>query len=475
MKNKHRFFVNGKWIDSGEHYELRNPYNNRLIGLVSRAGPQHVEEAIQGAVRAFKITRGYSSAERAEILRKIAAGIGDKRDEFAETISLEAGKCLKQALAEVDRSILTFSIAMEEAKRIGGELLPMDLLPSNRGRTAIVRRFPIGPISGISPFNFPLNLVAHKLAPALAMGNTMVLKPASQTPLTALMLAEIVEKSGLVQGGFSVLTVSSKHAAPLVEDPRLKKISFTGSPEVGWEMKKRCGSKRITLELGGNAAAIVHEDADLKRVLERCMIGAFAYQGQICIHLQRLMIQEKIYGRLKKSLVREVKKLKIGDPLNPGTDIGPMIDIKEAKRVEEWILEARAAGAKILCGGRRKGTIVEPTVIEKCDPRLKVSDQEVFGPVLILRPYMDFNEALDMVNDSTFGLQAGVFTNDVNKIWKAYNELDVGGVVINDVPTFRTDMQPYGGIKNSGFGREGIRYAMEEMSEIKILSLHFPD
>jgi glyceraldehyde-3-phosphate dehydrogenase (NADP+) len=314
--------------------------------------------------------------------------------------------------------------------------------------------------------------VVHKLAPALAVGNPLILKPATQTPLSSLKLAEIVEKSGLVPGGFSVVTASSKDAAALVEDPRIRKLTFTGSPQVGWEMKRRCGNKKITLELGGNAAAVICPDADLEWALKRCLMGGFVYQGQVCIHLQRIIVHKSLYGHFRDAFVKAVRKLKMGDPLSPDTDIGPMIDEKEAGRIEKWVEEARTSGARILCGGRRRGSMVEPTVIDQCDPRQKVSDEEAFGPVVVLHQYGDFDEAVEMVNDSRFGLQAGIFTRDIKRVWKAFEDIEVGGLVVNDVPTFRSDNQPYGGVKDSGFGREGIKYAMEEMTEWKILSLN---
>ena len=466
------FYVNGRWLQSGTSYTLRNPWNGRALAQVCRAEAGHVELAIQGAVRAFRATRKYSSHERAEILGKIASGLEKRKAEMARTITLEAGKCIGHARAEVERSIATFTIAMEEAKRMGGEILPLDISAANKGRMALVRRFPVGPTAGISPFNFPLNLVAHKLAPAIAVGNPLVLKPATQTPLSALKLAEIVAGSGLVAGGFSVVTATSRDAAALVEDPRIRKLTFTGSPQVGWDMKTRCGMKRITLELGGNAAAVVCADADTEWALKRCVMGGFAFQGQICIHLQRLFVHDSLYPSFTRAFVRAVKKMKVGDPLQPLTDIGPMIDVNEAKRVEQWVEEARGSGARILCGGRRLGAVYWPTVIENCDPRQKVSDEEVFGPVVVLYRFRDLDDVLNRVNDSRFGLQAGIFTRDIRAIRQAFEDVETGGLVVNDVPTFRADNQPYGGVKESGLGREGVRYAMEEMTELKVLSLN---
>lgn len=469
MQESVGFFVNGTRRGSGARYELRNPYDGAVIARVCRAGRADVEEAIAGAVEAFKGMRRLSTAERAELLRGIAVRIRGCGRELAESIVREAGKPIRLAEAEVERAACTFSLAAHELFRIAGELVPLDVLAGTRGRTGLVRRFPLGPVAGITPFNFPLNLVAHKVAPAIAVGAPIVVKPATQTPLCALRLAEISCEAGLEAGAFSAVTASARDAAPLVEDARIKKLSFTGSAAVGWELKRRCGAKGITLELGGNAACIVHEDADLDLAVPKCVSGGFAYQGQICIHLQRLFLHEHIYDRFRDAFVTRARALRMGDPMAPETDIGPMLREEDAARVESWVGEAEAGGARVLCGGRRRGAMFEPTVIENCDPRLRVSDEEVFGPVVVLFRYGDFEEAIRMANDSRYGLQAGVFTRDMHRVWTAFEELEVGGVMVNEAPTLRVDNQPYGGCKASGIGREGLRYAMDEMTEARVL------
>jgi glyceraldehyde-3-phosphate dehydrogenase (NADP+) len=402
--------------------------------------------------------------------------LGQARQELAETIVSEAGKPITYAEGEVDRCILTFSIAEEEAKRIGGEVIPLDITAAAAGRTGITRRFPIGPIAAITPFNFPLNLVAHKVAPALAAGNTVVVRPASQTPFSSLILGRICMEAGVPKGAINVVPSPVAVAQKLLTDERIKKISFTGSDEVGWGLKDKCGKKKITLELGGNAAVIVHSDCDLDFAAERIAVGSFAYAGQICISIQRIYVEEAIFAVFKKRFLRAIKeKIGVGDPRKRTTVVGPMIDAASADRVMEWIQEAKDGGAKVPCGGKRKRNVIQPTVLTNVDPRMKISCREAFGPVVTLDAYRDFEEALNRVNDSVYGLQAGVFTRDIRRIHSAFCELDVGGVIINDYPTFRVDNMPYGGVKNSGMGREGVKYAIEEMTELKLLVLNLSD
>ncbi|MCK5683104.1 aldehyde dehydrogenase family protein [bacterium] len=469
---EYKFYLNGKMCSSKLKYKLFAPYKGKSIGNVYRPEKKHVEKAIDGACKAFEITRKYPVFKRVEILESIIQGIKKRKSELEKTIVLEAGKCLKHARGEVKRAICTFTIAKEECSRIEGGIIPLDILSANVNRTGIIKRFPIGPVLGITPFNFPLNLVAHKVAPAIASGNPIIIKPASQTPLSSLILAEIIQESGIESGAFSVLTVPGKDAEKMVQDSRIKKISFTGSADVGWKLKSICGKKRITLELGGNCAAIIHTDANLDYAIERSLMGAFAYQGQVCIHLQRLFIHKKIYKKFKKKFLDKVRNLKLGNPSYLKTDIGPMINIKEAKRVELWIREAEKDGAKVLMGGKREDNFVTPTVVENCPVESLLNRCEVFGPVLLLQEYDDFSDAVACVNNSEYGLQAGVFTNDIKRIWYSFDEIQTGGIVINDVPTFRVDSQPYGGLKSSGIGREGIKYAIEEMTEIKTLLLN---
>ena len=464
-------FINGKWVKTSTHAEVKNPFNDEVIAKVSQAGPKEIEDAITSAVTAFEKNRFAPAYERAEILEKIAFGLKHRREEIAKTIVLEAGKPLQFSLGEVDRAISTFTIAAEESKRMNGEVIPADRTPVGKGYTMLTRRFPIGPIAAISPFNFPLNLVAHKVAPALAVGNSVVLKPPPQAPLTSLLLAEIAEKAGTPPGMFNVVPCDVREAEKLATHDQMKMLSFTGSAKVGWYLKGKAGKKKVALELGGNAAGIVHEDADLEWTCQRLASGSFAYAGQVCISVQRIFIQDTIYEAFIKKFLGEVEEVKTGDPMDPQTLVGPLIDSEAADRVEQWIQEAKQGGAKILAGGGRKGNMIEPTVITDANPSLKVSCQEVFGPVVLVAPYKNMEEAIRLVNDSSYGLQAGVFTQNIQHILKAYESLEVGGVMINEYPMFRLDHMPYGGIKDSGFGREGVKYAMEEMTEIKLLAI----
>jgi glyceraldehyde-3-phosphate dehydrogenase (NADP+) len=459
------------WL-GGDTYEIASPYDGSTVAVVHRASPDDVERAIAAAVEAFEATRKLASWEREQVLQAISQGIAARRDELAETIALEAGKPLKTARLEVDRATFTFKIAAEESKRIYGEIVPLDWLPGNEGRRAEVRRVPLGVIAGISPFNFPLNLVSHKVAPALAAGNPILLRPASQTPLAALKLEEIVKQSGWPEGAFAVLPCTTETARPLVEDDRIKKLSFTGSPQVGWALKARAGRKKVTLELGGNAAVIVAADADVDYAAERVAWGGFSYAGQTCISVQRVYVHESVYDRFVSQLIPRVEALKVGDPLDPDTDVGPVIDGGNADRIEEWLDEAKEAGVEVLTGGVREGNVWRPTVLANADERLRVQCEEVFAPLLSVNSFDDVDDAIDKAGASEFGLQGGVFTHDTRIIEKAFDRIDVGGLMVNDVPTFRIDHMPYGGVKQSGLGREGLRYAIEEMTELKLLTIN---
>jgi acyl-CoA reductase-like NAD-dependent aldehyde dehydrogenase len=466
------FFLDGRWAEDGDIVEMRAPFNGEVIGRVVQGRRQHAEAAIATAVKAFGTTRRLPAFERQRVLRRISAAIAERKPEFARTIAQEAGKPIKSARAEVERAIFTFNIAAEESTRIYGEFLPLDWQEFTAGRWGIVRRFPLGPVAGITPFNFPLNLVAHKVAPAIAAGCPIVLKPAPQTPFCSLMLAECVQQAGWPDGGLNVVPLSNEDASLLVSDDRIKLISFTGSVPVGWDIKSRAGKKKVILELGGNAAVIVHNDADVAYAADRCVTGGFGYAGQTCISVQRILVEHSAYGRFTDLLVDGVKKLKAGDPLEESTDVGPLIRESDAIRTVNWIEEAVRGGARLLCGGRREGLVVEPTVLTGTKADMKVNCQEVFAPVLTVEPYKHFEDALRQVNHSSFGLQAGVFTRDAKLLFQAYEELEVGGVIAGDVPTFRVDHMPYGGIKDSGFGREGLRYAIEEMTEPKLLVMN---
>ena len=465
-------FIDGKWLNEGEPVEIRSPYDHSVVGEVHQATAAHAEAAVPAARRAFDTTKKSPSYERKRILNAISEGIRARHEEFSQLMCLEAGKPIKTARAEVDRAVFTFAVAAEEATRIGGEWLPLDWQSSTAGRAGIVRRFPLGPILAITPFNFPLNLVAHKVAPAIAAGCTIVLKPAPQTPLCSLLLAEVVASAGLTAGAFNVLPLANDVAEKLVSDDRLKMLSFTGSAKVGWALKQKAGKKKVTLELGGNAGVIVHSDADVTYAAERCVAGGFGYSGQKCISVQRIYVQRTAYEKFLSALVAGVKKLRMGNPADDSADVGPLINEGAARRTEEWIREAIAGGSKVETGGKREGSMVEPTVLTHTRPQMKVSCEEVFAPVVLVEPYDDFADAIRQVNDSPNGLQAGVFTRDVKLLFSAFEELEVGGVIAGDTSSFRIDHMPYGGVKDSGLGREGLRYAIEEMTEPRLLVLN---
>lgn len=463
------FYLGGKWISDRDAEPVRSPYDESIIAEVPNATAPDLEQAITAAAHTFEHTRKMASYERQRVLRAISSAIANRREELAQIMCQEAGKPIKAARAEVDRAVFTFEIAAEESTRITGAWLPLDQQPASRGRFGVLRRFPVGAIAAITPFNFPLNLVAHKVAPAIACGCTVVLKPAPQTPLSALMLAELIHEAGWPEGALSILPMSNVIAEPLISDDRLKLLSFTGSGAVGWKLKQQAGKKRVVLELGGNAGVIVHSDADLAHAAARCVVGGFSYQGQSCISVQRIYVHRSVFERFVDLLVTGVQKLKTGDPADELTDVGPLIRPSDADRVESWINEAVTAGARVLTGGRRHGSMIEPTVLVNTSREMRVSCMEVFAPLVICEPYDDFTDAVRRVNDSQFGLQAGVFTRDAQLIEYAYEELQVGGVIAGDVPTWRLDNMPYGGWKDSGLGREGVKYAIEEMTERKLL------
>ncbi len=469
MPTGYKFLIGGEWRESAKKAEVINPYSNEAVGVVFQASPQDIEDAIVAAQRAFAVTREMPSYRRAEILQNIVEGIKSKKAELIELMAKESGKPVQFGRGEVERSILTFTVAAEEAKRIHGEVLPFDLASHSERRFGIVRRFPIGLIAGISPFNFPLNLIAHKVGPCIASGNTMVLKPPSACPITGLTLARIIQDAGAPDGLFNIIPCCSSEAEVIVTDERIKMLSFTGSPEVGWHLKKKAGRKKVTLELGGNAGVIVDNGADLDFAVRRIAMGSFGNAGQSCIAVQRIYVHKDIYAEFESRFLEETRRLKVGDPMESDTVVGPMIDEQAARKVESWIEEAVAGGAQLLCGGKRNGAVLEPTIIVNAKKDMKVSCLEVFAPVVTLDRFEEFEDAVALVNDSKYGLQAGIFTNDMNKVFYAYNKLDVGGVIINDYPTYRIDNMPYGGVKESGVGREGIRYAIEEMTEMKLL------
>ncbi len=465
-------FINNAWVETGKKLAVHSPWSGETVGEVSLAGEAEWEAALAAAQKAASTLKALSSLERQQMLEKLAAGVKARQEELAQTIVAEGGKPVTYARGEMARGVLTLSLAVAEAARIGGEVVPLDLTAASRGRWGLTRRFPLGPVLGISPFNFPFNLVAHKVGPALAAGNPIIVKPPSATPLTALLLAEIYEQAGLEPGGLQVLPSPSGVAERYVADERFKALSFTGSAEVGWRLKSLAGRKKVILELGGNAACIVDAGADLELAAARTAIGGFAHAGQVCISVQRLLVHQDIYEAFKENFLRIVKaKVVVGDPGREETVVGPFIDAGAGARVRQWVDEALAGGAQLAAGGPGEGKLMPPTVLEKVTRDMKVWREEIFGPVVVLTPYADFTQALKMANDSVYGLQAGVFTRNLAHAWQAFETLEVGGVIINDVPAFRVDNMPYGGVKASGFGREGLRYAIEELTELRLLAL----
>jgi len=465
----HRLLVDGEWVATDHSASIRNPYNGQIVGRAPQATAANMERAIAAARRCFAESRRWPRHRRATLLAGIADGLRRSRDELARLMMAEAGKPIQYAEAEVDRAIWTFTIASEEAKRLAGELPPLDASPVGEGYLAMTARLPVGPVAAISPFNFPVNLVAHKVAPALAVGAPVVLKPPPQAPLTSLRLARIVQEAGAPPGLFNVLPCPVEVAAQLVTDDRMALLSFTGSARVGWALKNQAGKKRVVLELGGNAAAIVQDDADLEFAATRLAVGAFAYAGQICISTQRIYIHDSVSDRFLDRFLTATRQLPVGDPADPKTVVGPMIDQAAADRVESWVKEAVSHGATALLAGSRQGNVLSPIVLTDVDPRMKVVCEEVFGPVVVVSRYRAFQEAVEAVNASPYGLQASVFTRRVDDVFRAWAGLDVGGVIVNDYPMFRLDQMPYGGAKESGLGREGVRYAMESMTEPRLL------
>jgi acyl-CoA reductase-like NAD-dependent aldehyde dehydrogenase len=475
MAHAKSLLIGHEWIRTATVVPVLNPFTGEQVAEVFQAGQAEAEAATTAAVSAFHSMRRLPSHARARALAALASHLTTRQEEFAATITSESGKPVVDARREVSRAIQTFLIAAEEAKRIPGEVLPLDWTPGTEPYLGLTRRFPIGPILGITPFNFPLNLVVHKLAPALAAGNSIVIKPAPQTPLTALLLGELILQTDLPPGAVSVVPCSNTVAEHMVMDSRFKLLSFTGSAAVGWMLKSKCGKKKVVLELGGNAGVIVEPDADLDLAAQRCVTGGFAYAGQTCISVQRIYVHAAVYDTFLEKLLAKVRTLKSGDPSDQGTVVGPVIDQGAARRIEAWMREAVVQGARVQVGGARSGALLEPTVLTEVTPSMKVSCQELFGPLLTVTPYTRFDDALAALNNSEYGLQAGVFTQDVNKIFQAFRELEVGAVLANEIPTFRADHMPYGGVKESGLGREGVRYAIEDMTELKLLVLNLKD
>ena len=467
------FLLCGKeWVE-GEAFEVRSPWDQGLVGRVTIATRADARQAVNHAVASLRRTRALPRWKRREILEDIAAALIDQHERFAQLIVAEAGKPLRLARTEVDRAVLTFKTAAEESVRLGGESIPLDLTEGNENRWGVVQRFPVGPVLAITPFNFPLNLVAHKVAPALAAGCPIILKPAPQAPFTALALGEIILKAGWPEEALAILTLSDADTAWLAEkEDRIKLVSFTGSAKVGWNIKAHSGRKRVLLELGGNAALIIHGDwPNLDEAANRTAHAAFGFAGQSCISVQRVFVQRNIFQTFVWKLVDIAGKLVSGNPAEEATEVGPLIHLSDAERVESWIKEAIAAGAKLVSGGERTGSLIAPAILTATQPGMKIRDEEVFGPVVMVEPYEDFEEALADVNHSKYGLQAGLLTRDAGRILTAYRELEVGALIIGDTPSWRLDPMPYGGVKDSGLGREGVRSAIQEMTEPRMLVL----
>ena len=448
---------------------VTDKFTGAVATRVALADAATIDRGIAAAVTAAAPMAAMAAYERQAVLMHCMKRFTERADELAAALCIEAGKPIRDSRGEVGRLIDTFRIAAEESVRMTGEVQPLDISPRARGYQGMWKRVPVGPCSFISPFNFPLNLAAHKIAPALAVGCPFVMKPASRTPLGALIIGEVLAETDLPAGAFSILPAHREGADLFTTDDRLKLLSFTGSPDVGWELKARAGKKKVVLELGGNAAVIIDKDADLEDAAERTVFGAFYQSGQSCIGVQRIIVHADIYDAFKAKLVARTRALVAGNPSDEATFIGPMIDVKEAERLEGWIAEACAAGATLLCGGGRSGAMLDATLLENVPRSTQLYTEEAFGPVAFFSTFTDFDAALAEVNDSKFGLQAGVFTRDLFKMMKAWDRLEVGGVVINDVPSYRVDNMPYGGVKDSGLGREGIRFAMEDMTEIRNL------
>ncbi len=465
-------YLAGEWAESDTELDVTNPYDGSVVGTTFLASKGQLEKAIVAAEEAFRTSRKTPTFDRVDLLKAFAAKLRQHRDEVARLITLEAGKPIREAEVETDRGVFTIETAAEEAKRIAGDVIPLDLLPSSKGRFGIVRRFAIGPIAGISPFNFPLNLALHKLAPALASGNPIVLKPPSRDPLTMLKIAEFLHDIGVPKGMVSVLPMDREVGDALVADERFKLLSFTGSPEIGWDMKRRAGMKKVVLELGGNAGVVIDDDADLDFAASRVRTGAFAYAGQVCISVQRVFIHEKVYDGFREKLLEQTAAIKIGDPLDRTTDLGPMIDDEAAARSQQWVEQAVAEGATIVTGGNAEGRYFQPTIIEHAKSTSFVCSREAFAPMVTLFKVPSFGKAIAGLNDSVYGLQAGVFTNSLERALVAFEEIEAGGVIINDVPTYRIDHMPYGGVKASGLSREGLRYAIEDMTEQRLMVIN---
>jgi len=472
----YQLFIGGKWLNGNDRFEVRNKYSQEVLGSFPTARQEDVAEAVSAANQMAQAMADIPAYRRSQILARTAAIIQDRREDFAKTIAAEAGKALKYARIEVDRGISTFTIAAEEAKRVHGETVPLDAVPSGEGYFGFWTRRPVGVVAAISPFNFPLNLVAHKVAPALAAGNTVILKPASTTPITAYKLCQVLAEAGLPDGAINLVVGPGRTVGEwLISDPRVSKVTFTGSASVGKQIIERAGIKKVTLELGNTSPVIVAPDADLDWVARRCAVGAYYNSGQVCISVQRIYSQKEVFEPFLEKFVQASDAMVVGDPLDERVDVGPMIDSGEVDRIDMWVHEAQTQGAEVLTGGKRDGAVYWPTVLTEVSPEMKVVAQEVFAPVAAVIPFKDFDEALKLTDATDYGLQASVFTRDINRVFQSIRRLNFGGVIINDIPAFRADHMPYGGNRSSGLGREGVRYAMEEMTNIQMVAIRLTE
>lgn len=467
---KKKLYIQGEWIEGERHKDLLSPHSLEKIAEIPLATREQIDSALESAYSQRKTMANLTSLERSEILSNLVDLLKKNRSKAAEIISNESAKPIKYSLAEVDRTIETYQFAAEEAKRVTGEMIPMDAAKSGQNRLGYTLREPIGVIAAITPFNFPMNLVAHKVGPAIASGNPIVLKPASQTPLSAYFLAELLEEAGMPKGAFNVITGSgSEIGDQIVTDSRVSMVTFTGSSAIGMEIQKKAGLKKVALELGSNAGLIIDQDADLEKVVPKCVSGAFSNQGQVCISLQRIYVHENIADEFIERFKSNTEQLRVGNPLDQETDISALISPNDADRIMNWVNEAVEEGAELIAGGEKSGNAVLPTIIKNVPSDSKVSRMEVFGPVANINLIKDADEGIEMINDSRFGLQAGIFTNNIQTAMKASRKLEVGGVIINDIPTYRVDQMPYGGVKESGNSREGIKYSISEMTETKLV------
>ncbi len=464
--------IGGEWRGSDDVMEVRFPYDGSLVDAVSMASAADMDDAMAAAAKGFEVTRRLPSHKRSEILQNMVRLLRERFDEVVDAMIMEGGKNRKTAVGETSRALETLKVSSEEARRIGGEVFSIDWTAAGENRQGFTRRLPVGTVLGITPFNYPINLACHKIGPAIAVGNPIILKPAEKTPLSSVILAEIVLEAGYPPGAFSMINAWGRDTEMMVTDPRIAMISFTGSGSVGWMLKSKAGQKKVALELGGNAGLIVHNDADLAVAAGEAAAGGFANAGQNCISVQRLLVQKDVFEEFTDLFVDQVKALEVGDPRDADVDIGPMISPRDAERAESWVNEAQRAGASLLFGGKRDGTMFPPTVMTETSPDMRVNCQEVFAPVVTVSPYDTWDDAVATINDTPYGLQAGLFTNDVKRIMDAWERIEVGGLQVNSASTFRVDHMPYGGIKASGYGREGIKFAMEDMTELRLMVLN---